>query len=73
VEKVKSFLVGGWMGRNLLVLPSLNFLTEGVDVMQEGLLSPFLQQDLSGFKAYGVEGEDVLYFGYIDSILEKIL
>jgi putative SbcD/Mre11-related phosphoesterase len=68
VERVKCFLVGEWMDRSLIVLPSLNFVTEGVDVLQERLLSPLLQVDISGFKAYGVEDGEMLYFGRVGGI-----
>ncbi len=62
-EKVKCFLVGKWMEKNLVVTPSLNFLFEGTDVTQEKLISPFLQQDTSSFRVYGVEDKNVMDFG----------
>ena len=68
VENVKCFLVGRWKGRNLIVLPSLNFVTEGVDVLKEKLLSPLLQGDISGFKAFGVEEGRILYFGRVGDL-----
>ncbi|ODS37473.1 MAG: hypothetical protein A7316_09390 [Candidatus Altiarchaeales archaeon WOR_SM1_86-2] len=63
VEKVKCFLCGSWGDKRLIVMPSFNFVTEGVDVLQESLLSPFLHRDLSRFDAYAVEEAKVLYFG----------
>ena len=63
VEKVKCFLSGFWKNKRLIVIPSFNFVTEGTDILQETLLSPFLYQDLSKFEAYGVEQSKVLYFG----------
>jgi putative SbcD/Mre11-related phosphoesterase len=71
-EKVKCFMVGVWKGRNLVVLPSLNFVTEGIDVLKEHLLSPLLQHDLSGFRIVGVEKNELLDFGTLGNI-EKLL
>lgn len=68
VEKVKCFLTGRWEGRDIIVLPSLNFITEGVDVLQERLLSPFLQGDIGGFKAYGVEDGEIMGFGRLSEL-----
>ncbi len=68
VEKVKCFLVGEWEGRCLIVLPSLNFIAEGVDVLQENTLSPLLQGDIGGFRAYGVEEGEILYFGELKQL-----
>ncbi len=67
-EKVKCFLVGAYKGRTLIVLPSLNFVTEGVDVLRERPLSPMLQGDLSDFRAWGVEKERILYFGRLGDV-----
>jgi putative SbcD/Mre11-related phosphoesterase len=64
VEKVKCFLSGKWKNKNLVVMPSLNFIAEGVDILQEKLLSPFLY-DIGDFKAYCVEKGEILYFGKI--------
>ncbi|MBM3309416.1 MAG: metallophosphoesterase [Candidatus Altiarchaeales archaeon] len=67
LEKVKCFLAGKWQGKNLIVMPSLNFITEGVDILQERLLSPLLD-DIGDFKAYCVEKNEVMYFGRIASL-----
>jgi putative SbcD/Mre11-related phosphoesterase len=67
-EKVKCFLAGKWEGRDLIVLPSMNFVTEGVDVLKEGLLSPMLQGDIGGFRAWGVEAGRTLTFGKLENI-----
>ena len=69
IEKVKCFLVGRWRERNLIVLPSLNFVTEGVDVLREQLQSPLLQGDIGDFKAIGVEEGRILDFGKLRNIL----
>jgi uncharacterized protein len=67
-ELVKCFLVGRWRGIDLIVLPSINLVTEGVDVLSERLLSPLLQGDIGGFKAWGVDEGRVMEFGIIDGI-----
>jgi uncharacterized protein len=67
-EKVKCFLAGKWRGRDLIVLPSLNFVTEGTDVLKESLLSPMLQGGIESFRAWGVEGGKIWEFGRISEI-----
>ncbi len=49
-------------------MPSFNFVTEGTDVLQEKLLSPFIK-NIYDFKAY-VIGDKVYDFGRIGK-LEK--
>jgi putative SbcD/Mre11-related phosphoesterase len=67
VERVKCFLVGKWKGKNLIVLPSLNFVTDGTDVLQERLLSPLLDE-VGDFKAFGVDDGRVMEFGRVRDI-----
>ena len=50
-ELFKAYLIGKWKGKNLIVQPSFNLITEGTDVMKEELLSPFLKQNLGNFDA----------------------
>ncbi|MBN2014466.1 MAG: metallophosphoesterase [Candidatus Altiarchaeota archaeon] len=69
VEKVKCFLKGNWGDKILIQMPSLNFVTEGTDLTKEKPLSPFMDQDLDEFEAYGVEGFKVFYFGRITGLL----
>jgi len=71
VEKVKCFLKGRWEEKNLVVLPSFSSIGAGVDVLQEKLLSPFLQQDISAFEAYGVEAGEVMYFGRLKDLIAE--
>ena len=66
-EEYKCFLKGKWKNKNLIVMPSLNLVTEGTDVLKEKLLSPFLT-DISGFKVF-VVGEKVYDFGKVRSLL----
>jgi len=67
VEKMKCFLVGEWRGKRLIVLPSLNQVTEGTDLLKEKPLSPLLD-DVGDFKAYCIEDGEVLYFGRISEL-----
>ncbi|MFH0861157.1 MAG: metallophosphoesterase [Candidatus Altiarchaeota archaeon] len=67
-ETVKCFLKGKYEGKNLIVMPSFNFITEGTDVLNEEILSPFLKQNLDDFEAYCVEERKVMYFGRIGKL-----
>jgi len=67
VEKVKCFLSGKWKNKNLIVMPSFNFISEGTNILQENLLSPMLQ-DISKFKVYGVENFEVFPFGKVEDL-----
>lgn len=62
VEKIKCFLLGKWNNKNLIQIPSLNFVTEGTDITQEKPLSPFMNQDLSSFRAYCIENDKIFDF-----------
>lgn len=75
-ETFKCFLLGKYSHKtdgvraknvNLIVMPSMNPVVEGTDVLSEKLLSPFLKQDLSKFKAY-IVGDEVYDFGKLESI-----
>ena len=68
VEKFKCFLRGRWKRKTLLVLPSMNPITEGTDVGSEKLLSPFLQQDISNFEIFVVGVDIVLQFGKLKNL-----
>jgi len=62
-ELYKCFLKGKFKGKNLIVLPSLNSVSVGTNVLREKLLSPFLkEQDLGKFKCWLVEDKPY-YFG----------
>ena len=68
-EKTKIFIKGNWKGKNLIVLPSFNSLTEGTDVLRERLLSPFLQRSLDNFEVYSVpERGVVMHFKKIKNL-----
>lgn len=68
-EKIKCFLKGKFRDKNLIVIPSFNFLTEGTDMASGGTLSPFLAQDIGDFTVYAVEKKEVLYFGKLNNLL----
>ncbi|HII72048.1 TPA: metallophosphoesterase [Candidatus Woesearchaeota archaeon] len=67
-ETFKAFLVGKYDRKDLIVQPSFNQMVEGTDVLQEGLLSPFLKgRDLGRFEAFIVA--DVVYpFGKLKAL-----
>ena len=69
-EKVKCFLRGKWKRKDLIQIPSLNFVTEGSDLLEEGALSPFMQKNKGDFEVYAVEGFKVFRFGKLKH-LEK--
>ncbi|MBI2523001.1 metallophosphoesterase [Candidatus Woesearchaeota archaeon] len=58
-ELFKAFLIGKWKKCNLIVQPSFNLVVEGTDVLKEGVLSPFLKNNLRNFNAIVVA--DKLY------------
>jgi len=66
VEKYKCFLVGKFKNKKLIVMPSFNFITEGTDVMQEKLLSPFIE-NIHDFEVF-VIGDKVYKFGKISKL-----
>jgi putative SbcD/Mre11-related phosphoesterase len=66
-EKYKCFIVGKWERKTLIVQPSLNPLTEGTDVGNERLLSPFLQKNLGNFEVY-IVADDVYHFGKLKKL-----
>ena len=70
LEKIKCFLKGNYKEKNLIVMPSFNFVTEGSDIFHEKQLSPFLKNRSDEFEVYGVENFEVLYFGKIKDILK---
>jgi len=63
-ELFKCFWKGKWKGRNLVVMPSFNLVSEGTDVVKERLLSPFLKQDLGKFEVF-IVGDKVYRFGKV--------
>ena len=54
VETYKCYLAGKYKGKNLIVQPSFNLVTEGTDILKERLLSPFLHK-IDNFDVCAVE------------------
>jgi putative SbcD/Mre11-related phosphoesterase len=69
VEKIKCFLKGKYNEKNLIAMPSFNFVTEGSDILNEKPLSPFLT-NIEEWEVYGVENFEVFYFGKTKDILK---
>jgi putative SbcD/Mre11-related phosphoesterase len=67
VEKYKCFLKGKYKGKDLIVQPSFNLVTEGTDVLTENLLSPFLQHNLENFEVF-VVADKTYNFGKIQNL-----
>lgn len=65
-QKYKCFLVGNYMNKRIMVLPSFNFAAPGSDP-REGALSPFLQGKLDHFRAWLVE-DSVYDFGLLERL-----
>jgi len=66
-EKFKCFLKGKYKGRDLVVLPSLNLLVEGTDVLQGYFISPLLKN--KNFEIFIVEEKMVYYFGKLRKLV----
>lgn len=66
-EKYKCFLLGKFKKRNLIVMPSFNFVTEGTDILQEKLLSPFIS-NISDFEAF-IVGDKAYKFGKVSKLM----
>ncbi|MBW2984725.1 metallophosphoesterase family protein [Candidatus Woesearchaeota archaeon] len=62
VEVFKAYLKGKWKSKKLIVQPSFNLVTEGTNVLNERLLSPFLHQNLRNFDVW-IAADKVYGFG----------
>ena len=69
-EKFKCFLKGKYKRKNLVVMPSFCFVTEGNDILKEKPLSPFLDQDLRNFEV-SVVADKVYDFGKIKNFFSE--
>jgi len=67
-EKYKCFLKGKYFDKELIVMPSFNFVSEGTDILKGDLLSPFLKQDLGKFRIFIVFSDKVYDFGYVKDL-----
>ncbi|HMK53906.1 MAG TPA: metallophosphoesterase [Methanobacteriaceae archaeon] len=70
MEKIKCFLKGTFKDKNLIVMPSFNFISEGSDVLHEKALSPFLKEGIGHWEVYGVEDFETMYFGQVEDLLK---
>jgi len=71
VEKIKCFLKGNWNNKNIIIMPSFNFISEGSDILREKSISPFLKEvSLDEFEVFGIENFEVLPFGQLNNILK---
>lgn len=66
-ETYKCFLLGTYKRKTLVVMPSFNLVTDGTDVLQEQLLSPFLHQNLRDFEVW-IAGDRTYHFGKIKNL-----
>ena len=62
VETFKAYLKGKWKNKTLIVQPSFFLVTEGSNILNEEILSPFLKQNLKNFKAW-IVADKVYEFG----------
>ena len=67
VEIFKAFLKGKYKDKTIMVMPSLNPISEGSDILTEKLLSPFLKEakknkTLKDFEAYILDDNNKAYF-----------
>ncbi|MBU0930333.1 MAG: metallophosphoesterase [Nanoarchaeota archaeon] len=67
-EKYKCFLKGKWKNKLLIVMPSMNLVTQGSDITKEKLLSPFLQQNIENFEVFAVENK-IYDFGKLKDLI----
>lgn len=66
-EKFKCFLKGKYKNSTLIVQPSLNLVTEGLDITKEEVLSPYVK-NAKNFEVFIPKENEVLYFGKLDNI-----
>ncbi len=69
-EKFKCFLVGKYKGKQLIVQPSFNLVTDGTDILREKTLSPFLKQSLANFEVY-IVGDKIYSFGKLKNLKQN--
>jgi len=68
IETYKCYLQGKFENKTLIVQPSLNLVTQGTNILNETLLSPFLK-DISNFEVFVVsDNSDILEFGKLKDI-----
>ncbi len=71
IEKIKCFLKGKWNSKNIIIMPSFNFISEGSDILQEKAISPFLKDtSLHDFEIFGIENFEILPFGKLKDVIK---
>jgi len=76
-EKYKCFLTGEHNGRQLIVMPSSNLVTEGTDILNDNLLSPYLKDKALDFEVFIIppwDGavKDPMYFGNAQTLQRQM-
>ena len=66
-ETYKCFLKGRWSRKDIIVQPSFCLVTEGIDILKDGVFSPFLKQKINTFDVY-VVADEIMYFGKVKAI-----
>jgi uncharacterized protein len=66
LEKFKCFLFGQYKKKELVVIPSLNLVTEGTDVLKEKTISPFIKK-INDFRAV-IVSDKAYDFGLIKNL-----
>ncbi|MCB9359544.1 metallophosphoesterase [Candidatus Woesearchaeota archaeon] len=73
-ETYKCFLIGTHKSdksKTLIAMPSYNEITEGTNILNESILSPYLRQSLNDFRVI-VYGKELFDFGKIKDIKGKL-
>ena len=66
-EKFKCFLLGKFKNKDLVVVPSFSFLTEGSDIRKSEVLSPYIKS-FKDFRVFISEDDKVRDFGYVKDL-----
>ncbi|MFT4304125.1 MAG: metallophosphoesterase [Candidatus Woesearchaeota archaeon] len=66
-ETYKCFLIGKYKNYKLIAMPSYNEITDGTNILQENVLSPYLKHNLDNFEVV-VYGKELLHFGKLKDL-----
>ncbi|VVB99678.1 Calcineurin-like phosphoesterase superfamily domain protein [uncultured archaeon] len=66
-ETYKCFLRGKFRGKNLVVLPSMNFIAIGSEVTREKPMSPLIK-NVEEFEVFAVEGKEMFGLGKLKNL-----
>lgn len=68
VEKFKCFIIGKYLDKEIIVLPSFNLVTKGTNILSENILSPFLK-NIDNFNVHVVSDNcQILDFGKLKNL-----